>query len=72
MAYLSAGNNDRAAEMLRKCIQLKPDEVAPYVYLLNLYPNASSRPWDVAQLLKQGFEKTGDARLEAANDAPQG
>lgn len=66
MAYLSAGDNDRAAEMLRKCIQLKPEAVEPYLYLLNLYPTANSRPWDVAQLLKQGYEKTGDQRLEAA------
>ena len=68
MAYISGGDNDRAAEMLRKCVQLKPDAVEPYVYLLSLYPNANSRPWDVAQLLKQGYERTGDARLqEAAN-----
>lgn len=66
MAYLTGGDNDKAAELLRKCIQLKPDAVEPYVYLLNLYPNANSRPWDVAQLLKQGYERTGDARLEAA------
>ena len=72
MAYISGGNNDKAAEMLKKCVQLNPDAVEPYVYLLNLYPNADSRPWDVAQLLKRGYEKTGDARLEAANDAPQG
>lgn len=69
MAYLTGGNNDKAAEMLRKCIQLKPQAVEPYVYLLNLYPNAASRPWDVTQLLKQGYELTGDARLqEAASD----
>ena len=68
MAYLSGGNNDRAAEMLRKCVQIKPEAVEPYVYLLNLYPNANSRPCDVAQLLKQGYQLTGDERLkEAAN-----
>lgn len=67
MAYLSAGDNDRAAEMLRKCIALKPEAVEPYLYLMNLYPNANSRPWDVAQLLTQGYELTGDERLKAAN-----
>lgn len=73
MAYITGGDNDRAAEMLRKCVQLKPEAVEPYVYLLSLYPNANSRPWDVAQLLKQGYEKTGDTRLEAAaNGTEQG
>lgn len=67
MAYLSAGDNDRAAEMFRKSIALKPEAVEPYLYLMNLYPNANSRPWDVAQLLAQGYELTGDERLKAAN-----
>lgn len=73
MAYLSAGDNDHAAEMLRKCVSLKPEAVEPYLYLLQLYPNANSRPWDVAQLLKQGYEKTGDQRLQeaAANGAQE-
>ena len=66
MAYIAGGDNDKAAEMLKKCIQLKPEAVEPYVYLLNLYPNENSRPWDVAQMLRQGYEKTGDARLQAA------
>ena len=73
MAYLAGGNNDRAAEMLRRCIQIRPEAVEPYVYLLGLYPNANSRPWDVAQLLKQGYQLTGDSRLEAAaNENRQG
>ena len=59
--------------MLRKCVQIRPEAVEPYIYLLNLYPNANSRPWDVAQLLKKGYELTGDERLkDAANAFAQG
>ena len=73
MAYITGGDNDRAAELLKKCVQIKPEAVEPYVYLLSLYPNANSRPWEVAQLLKQGYEKTGDERLkDAANAFAQG
>lgn len=68
MAYIAAGDNDKAAEMLRKCVQLNPDAVEPYVYLMNLYPNAASRPWDVEQLLRQGYQRTGDNRLATADN----
>ena len=66
MAYISDNNTDKAAELLRRCAELEPKRVEPYIYLLNLYPNENSRPWDVAQMLRQGYEKTGDARLQAA------
>ena len=49
--------------MLKRCIQIRPDALEPYIYLLNLYPNAAERPWDVTQLLQKGYENTGDSRL---------
>lgn len=63
MAYLEAGENERAAAMLKRCAQIDPTKLEPYVYLLKLYPDAASRPWDITQLLQQGYQRTGDARL---------
>ena len=63
MAYLEAGDNENAAAMLKRCAQIDPVKLEPYVYLLKLYPDAASRPWDVTQLLQQGYQQTGDARL---------
>ena len=63
MAYLEAGDNERAAAMLKRCAQIDPTKLEPYVYLLKLYPDAASRPWDITQLLQQGYQRTGDARL---------
>ena len=63
MAYLEAGNSDKAAAMLKRCAEIDPAKLEPYVYLLKLYPDAASRPWDITQLLQQGYQRTGDARL---------
>ena len=63
MAYLQAGDNEKAAAMLKRCAQIDPAKLEPYVYLLKLYPDAASRPWDITQLLQQGYQQTGDARL---------
>lgn len=63
MAYLEAGENDKAAAMLKRCAQIDPTKLEPYIYLLKLYPDAASRPWDITQLLQQGYQRTGDARL---------
>jgi len=63
MAYLEAGDNEKAAAMLKRCAEIDPAKLEPYVYLLKLYPDAASRPWDITQLLQQGYQKTGDARL---------
>lgn len=65
MAYVSGNDVDRAARMLKKCIEINPDAVEPYIYLLNLYPNPNTRPWEVSRLVEQGYQRTGDARLEA-------
>lgn len=63
MAYLEAGENEKAAAMLKRCAEIDPAKLEPYVYLLKLYPDAASRPWDITQLLQQGYQQTGDARL---------
>ena len=63
MAYLEAGDNEKAAAMLKRCAEIDPTKLEPYAYLLKLYPDAASRPWDITQLLQQGYQKTGDARL---------
>lgn len=64
MAYLEAEDNDKAAAMLKRCAQIDPTKLDPYLYLLNLYPDAAQRPWDVTQLLQQGYQATGDDRLK--------
>ena len=63
MAYVEARNTERAAAMLKRCAEISPTLLEPYVYLLNLYPDAAQRPWDITQLLQKGYERTGDARL---------
>jgi len=63
MAYLEAGENEKAAAMLKRCAEIDSTKLEPYVYLLRLYPDAASRPWDITRLLQQGYQKTGDARL---------
>ena len=63
MAYYQAEEKERSTEMLKRCIQIDPSRLEPYVYLLRLYPEAASRPWDVTQLLQQGYQTTGDSRL---------
>ena len=63
MAYLEAGDNEKAAAMLKRCAEIDPAKLEPYVYLLKLYPDGASRPWDITQLLQQGYQRTGDARL---------
>ncbi len=67
MAYVTGNNIQKAASMLKKCIEISPKNVEPYVYLLNLYPEVSGRPWDITQLIQKGYEVTGDSRLASVN-----
>ena len=64
MAYIGAHDDEKAAEMLKRCAQIDPTQIDPYLYLLNMYPDAAQRPWDVTQLLQQGYKATGDSRLK--------
>ena len=66
MAYFEAGDAEKSAAMLKRCVEIDPTRLEPYVYLLKLYPEASSRPWDVTQLLRQGYQMTGDSRLNVS------
>lgn len=63
MAYFEANDTEKSAAMLKKCAEIDPTKLEPYVYLLKLYPDAASRPWDITQLLQQGYRQTGDSRL---------
>lgn len=63
MAYFEAGEKEKSTEMLKRCVEIDPTKLEPYVYLLKLYPEAASRPWEVTQLLQQGYQRTGDSRL---------
>ena len=63
MAYVNAEDTERAAAMLKRCAEIDPTRLEPYVYLLKLYPDAASRPWDITQLLQKGYGMTGDKRL---------
>lgn len=64
MAYVALGEKEKAAAMLKKCVELNPDAVEPYIYLLNLYPNPNGRPWEITQMIEQGYLRTGDMRLK--------
>lgn len=63
--YLADKNNEKAALMLKKCIEINPSKAEPYVYLMNMYPDSATRPWDISQLLLQGYRTTGDERLKS-------
>ena len=64
-AYIYGEETEKAAGMLKKCINIDPARAEPYIYLMNIYPDPASRPWDVSQLLQQGYGRTGDDRLKA-------
>ena len=63
MSYEKSGNKEKETEMLKRCIEIAPNQLEPYIYLLNLYPDAAQRPWDITQLLQKGYQNTGDSRL---------
>lgn len=66
MAFLAYQNYDGAIDMLKHCIAVKPDALEPYVYLLKLYENKDI-PDDIIVLLRQGYQLTGDSRLQFAS-----
>ncbi|MDO4865167.1 MAG: zinc-ribbon domain-containing protein [Clostridia bacterium] len=63
MAYIRAENLEKATQMLKRCAALKPEALEAYYYLLQLYPDAANRPWEITQLIQQGYQLTGDSRL---------
>lgn len=64
MAYYTGNNKDKATALLKKCIEIDPSRVEPYIYLLNLYPEAAQRPYDVTRLIQSGYQTTLDSRLK--------
>ena len=68
VAYYEANEMDAALAMLKKCIEMNPDDSEPYHELLILYPNAADRPWEAQELLRLGYERTGDESLNASGE----
>ena len=63
VAYYEADRIESAASMLKKCVELRPDSAEPYKEMLILYPDAANRPWEIKELIRMGYERTGDAAL---------
>lgn len=64
VAYYEADDIEAAAGMLRKCIAMQPDNPEPYREMLILYPDAESRPWEISELIRTGYQRTGDEALK--------
>ncbi len=63
VAYYEANQLDKATTMLKACVDLKPNDPEPYAEFLILYPDAVTRPWEITELIRQGYQRTGDQRL---------
>ena len=68
VSYYEAGQTEAALAMLKKCIEMNPDSPEPYHELLYLYPDSASRPWEAQELLRLGYERTGDERLRPSGE----
>jgi len=64
VAYYEAEEIELSAAMLKKCIAMKPDNAEPYKEMLILYPDPDKRPWEIKELIRQGYERTGNAALQ--------
>lgn len=64
VAYYEADKLESAAAMLKKCVDLDPDNPEPYEELLILYPDPETRPWDVSELVRMGYQRTGADSLK--------
>jgi len=64
VAYYEADEIESAAAMLKKCIEMDPDNPEPYHEMMILYPDVKTRPWEVAELIRLGYQRTGDASLK--------
>ena len=62
VAEYMADNIDAATVMAKKCIELAPDNAEPYTELKKIY-TGKELPWDVKELLAQGYARTGDESL---------
>lgn len=64
VAYYEADEIESAAAMLKKCIEMDPDNPEPYQEMLILYPDAQKRPWEITELIRLGHQRTGDESLK--------
>ena len=64
VAYYEADKLESAAAMLKKCVDLDPDNPEPYEEMLILYPDADTRPWDISELIRMGYQRTGAESLK--------
>lgn len=63
VAYYAAEDTARAAEMAKRAIEIDAGDADAYHLLLRLYPSAETRPWEITELIRQGYQMTGDAAL---------
>lgn len=63
VAYYDANNDEKAFELLKRCIEMDPDNPEPYKELLTLFPDSATRPWEASELIRLGYERTGDESL---------
>lgn len=64
VAYYEAEEIESAAAMLKKCVEMAPDNPEPYQEMLILYPNAEDRPWEITELIRLGYQRTGHEALK--------
>lgn len=64
VAYYEADEIESAAAMLKKCIEMAPNDSEPYREMLILYPDAQTRPWEITELIRLGYQRTGDEALK--------
>lgn len=64
VAYYEAEEIESAAAMLKKCVEMAPDNPEPYQEMLILYPDAEERPWEITELIRLGYQRTGHAALK--------
>ena len=61
--YLWNSDTANAAEMAKRAIQIDPARTDAYLLLLQAYPDTATRPWEIQSLVEQGYQQTGDERL---------
>ena len=64
VAYYEAEKIEEAAAMLKHCVEMAPDNPEPYQEMLILYPDAASRPWEITELIRLGYQRTGHEALK--------
>lgn len=63
VAYYEAEEIESAAAMLKKCVEMAPNNPEPYQEMLILYPDAQTRPWEISELIRLGYQRTGNEAL---------